>query len=63
MKVTFNYKGQTITKELTSLEEFDLEEEGVKTVIGRLRGKILTDLKAQGIEAKAAELQFIDICE
>jgi len=61
MKVTFNYKGQTITKELTSLEEFDLEEEGVKTVIGRLRGKILTDLKAQGIEAKAAELQFIDI--
>ena len=63
MKVTFNYKGQTITKELTSLEDFILEEKGAKSVIGRLRGKILTELKAQGIEAKAAELQFLDACE
>jgi len=63
MKATFNYKGQTITKELTGLEEFDLEEKGQKSIIGRLRAKILTDLKAQGIEAKAEELQFIDICE
>lgn len=58
MKAKFLFKEREVKTELDVIELMQLEKEGIKSIIGRLRKKVFTGLKLQGEKLILSELKF-----
>lgn len=58
MEAKFLFKDELVRTELNELELFQLEEFGLKSMIGRLRNKLWTGLKLRGEKVTLRELKF-----
>lgn len=61
MNAKFLFKEKEVITELDVVELIQLEERGVKSLIGRLRRKVFTGLKLQGETLILSELKFIGL--
>jgi hypothetical protein len=58
MEAKFLFKSELVRTELDELELFQLEKEGLKPMIGRLRNKVWLGLKLRGEKVTLSELKF-----
>ncbi len=58
MEAKFLFKSELVRTELDELELFQLEKEGLKPMIGRLRNKVWLGLKLRGEKVTLNELKF-----
>jgi len=58
MEAKFLFKDELVRTELDKLEIFQLEKNGLKSMIGRLRNKVWIGLKLRGEKVTLSELKF-----
>lgn len=58
MEAKFLFKKELVKTELDELELFQLEKNGLKSMIGRLRKKVWVGLKLRGEKVTLSELKF-----
>jgi hypothetical protein len=54
----FLFKEELVRTELSQIEIFQLEKNGIKSMIGRLRNKVWLGLKLRGEKVTLSELKF-----
>ena len=58
MEAKFLFKDELVRTGLDKLEIFQLEKNGLKAMIGRLRNKVWLGLKLRGEKVTLSELKF-----
>ena len=58
MEAKFLFKNELVRTELDELELFQLEKNGLKPMIARLRDKVWLGLKLRGEKVTLSELKF-----